>query len=67
MAINFGTASGQVNGSDLGDLMEKLEQRVILGVIKSQGGNVTAASQVLGVSRMFVYRRLRKYGVEIKR
>ncbi len=49
--------------ASLGDL----EQRALIRALEESGGNVSRAARILGVGRDTVYRRLRKYGIEIKR
>ena len=42
--------------------MEELEQRYILHVLQSVGGNKTLAARVLGFDRKTLYRKLQRYG-----
>lgn len=41
------------------------EKRLISTVIDAFNGNVTAASRLLGISRMTMYRLLKKHGFEV--
>jgi two-component system response regulator HydG len=41
--------------------MEEVERRYILRVLEAVGGNKTLASQVLGLDRKTLYRKLERY------
>jgi len=43
--------------------LEEVERRYILHVLKTVGGNRTAAARILGLDRKTLYRKLQKYGV----
>ena len=55
-------APAQVDSSDL----EVIERRTIERVMRETQGNKVRASRRLGLSRMQLYTRLRKYGLEIR-
>ncbi|MFZ5648299.1 MAG: sigma 54-interacting transcriptional regulator [Bacillota bacterium] len=42
------------------------ETDYLMKAIRESGGNMTRAAELLGVNRTTVYRRLRKYGIDIK-
>ena len=47
--------------------MEEVERRYILRVLEAVGGNKTIASQVLGLDRKTLYRKLDRYaGKDVK-
>ncbi|MBN1654453.1 MAG: sigma-54-dependent Fis family transcriptional regulator [Deltaproteobacteria bacterium] len=45
-------------------LLEELEKRYIVSVLKAAGGNKTAAARVLGIERRTLYRKLERYGIK---
>jgi DNA-binding NtrC family response regulator len=51
-------------GDDIGELvpLEEVERRYILRVVEAAQGNKTVAARVLGLDRMTLYRKLRRYG-----
>src|SRR5262249_51461473 len=53
-------AAAAVDSTDL----EEIERRTIERVLRETNGNKVQASQRLGISRMQLYIRLRKYGIE---
>ena len=44
--------------------LEVIERRTIARVLRETDGNKVKASQKLGITRMQLYNRLRKYGLE---
>ncbi|MCE9572411.1 MAG: sigma-54 dependent transcriptional regulator [Deltaproteobacteria bacterium] len=54
-----------VAGGDPTELvsLEEVERRYILHVLRAAGGSRTTASQILGLNRKTLYRRLKAYGV----
>jgi transcriptional regulator of acetoin/glycerol metabolism len=43
------------------------EKQSLLVALKKTGGNQTRAAKILGVNRVTVWNRMRKYGIDIKR
>ena len=43
------------------------EKQLLLETLKDTGGNQTRAAKMLGVNRVTVWNRMRKYGIDIKR
>lgn len=43
------------------------EEAVLRQALERSGGSTSGAGKLLGVSRMTVWRRMKKYGIEIKR
>lgn len=43
------------------------EKQALLEALQEAGGNQTRAAKILGVNRVTVWNRIRKYGIEIKR
>jgi two-component system, NtrC family, response regulator AtoC len=62
---NYTSTTMVVAGDDPTELlpMEDVERRYILHVLKVVGNNRTLASQVLGLDRKTLYRKLKSYGV----
>jgi len=56
----WSTSAAQVNITDL----EVIERRTVERVMRETNGNKVQASRRLGISRMQLYGRLRKYGLE---
>jgi DNA-binding NtrC family response regulator len=56
----WSTSPAQVNSTDL----EVIERRTVERVMRETNGNKVQASRRLGISRMQLYGRLRKYGLE---
>jgi len=57
-----------VAGDDPSELvsMEQVEGRYIVRVMESVNGNKTSAAKVLGFDRKTLYRKLKRYGIEIE-
>lgn len=47
--------------------LRDLEYQALLKAIKQTGGNLSQAAKLLGVGRDTIYRRLKKYGIGLKR
>lgn len=62
---NYTSSTIVVAGDDPTELvaLEEVERRYILHVLKVVGDNRTVASQVLGLDRKTLYRKLKSYGV----
>ena len=43
------------------------ERRQLIAALKQTGGNQTRAARILGVNRVTVWNRMRKYGIDLKR
>ncbi|MEZ4359210.1 MAG: sigma-54 dependent transcriptional regulator [Kofleriaceae bacterium] len=63
---SYTASSLDVGGEDPTELLplEAVERRYILHVLKAVGNNRTLASQVLGLDRKTLYRKLKGYGVD---
>jgi transcriptional regulator with PAS, ATPase and Fis domain len=46
---------------------EKTKKRRLLEALELTGGNQTKAAQILGVSRVTVWNRMKKYGIDLKK
>jgi len=44
--------------------LEEQEMGYVQWVLKEAGGNRTAAAQILGIDRVSLWRKLKKYGLE---
>ena len=53
-----------IDGPDRASIQHVLERRTIARVLRETNGNKVLASHRLGISRMQLYGRLRKYGLE---
>jgi len=47
--------------------MQEIEKRELLEVLKKTGGNQSKAAEILGVSRVTVWNRMKRYGIDTKR
>lgn len=57
----------EIGGSSLLNVKDRQEKQALLEALKGAGGNQTRAAKVLGVNRVTVWNRMRKYGIDIKR
>jgi transcriptional regulator with PAS, ATPase and Fis domain len=48
-------------------IKDQQEKQALLEALKDAGGNQTRAAEMLGVNRVTVWNRMRKYGIDIKR
>jgi len=46
---------------------DEQEKQALIEALKRTGGNQTQAARILGVNRVTVWNRLRKYGIDVKR
>jgi two-component system response regulator HydG len=46
---------------------ESARKNLVIEALRSCGGNVTQAAKVLGVSRVTVWNRMKRYGIDLKR
>ena len=44
-----------------------LERQALVDALKQTGGNQTRAARILGINRVTVWNRMRKYGIDLKR
>jgi DNA-binding NtrC family response regulator len=58
-----GSAGGPAPGPQLREARAAFEARHIAEVLRQQGGNVSRAAVVLGLSRMQLHRKLKEYGI----
>lgn len=47
--------------------VSEIEQKALVKALEEAGGNISKAAKVLGLSRDTIYRRMRKYGIPIKK
>ncbi len=47
--------------------MKEIEKRELLEVLKRTGGNQSKAAEILGISRVTVWNRMKRYGIDAKR
>jgi len=59
-------ANIQPANSDLPAVYESREKRELIDALRQAGGNQSQAARILGVHRMTVWNRMRKYGVSLK-
>ena len=60
--------SGQNPVADPGAVAQGPDQRgELIAALQASGGNQTQAARVLGVNRVTVWNRMRKYGIDLKR
>ena len=52
-------------GTLSGMTIDEMERQTILKAIDDTGGNVTQMALKLGITRQSLYRRLKKYGIEL--
>jgi len=50
---------GPVRGKNLADLLQKIEKRTVVAVMKSQRGNISRSAEVIGISRQGLYNKLK--------
>jgi len=50
-----------------GNHRERRERRELIDALQATGGNQTRAAQLLGINRVTVWNRMRKYGLDLKR
>jgi transcriptional regulator of acetoin/glycerol metabolism len=61
--LGIDAQSATIELSTVCDINEKLE---LIDALRQTGGNQTQASKILGVHRMTVWNRMRKYGISLK-
>ena len=47
--------------------MQEIEKRELLEVLRRTGGNQSKAAEILGVSRVTVWNRMKRHGIDAKR
>lgn len=60
-ALGFGGAGGGLGEGRVGG-----EKAALLEALRQTGGNQTQAARLLGVNRVTVWHRMRKYGIDLK-
>jgi transcriptional regulator of acetoin/glycerol metabolism len=50
-----------------GNHRERRERQELIDALQATGGNQTRAAQLLGINRVTVWNRMRKYGLDLKR
>ena len=58
--------AGELPAGPVGSVAD-IENRALVRALETSGGNISRAARLLGVGRDTVYRRLRKYGIGVKR
>lgn len=56
--------SGLVDGTPLPELLAKIEEKAIREALEMSGGNRAQAAKLLGITRAWLYNRLKYYGIE---
>jgi DNA-binding NtrC family response regulator len=59
-------ATGEVDGRALRSLVEELETRVVRRVLDREGGNISKAARALGLSRLGLRKKLRRYKLPVR-
>lgn len=54
-------------GPQVGQAVPDVERQRLVAALKETKGNQTQAARILGVSRMTVWKRMKKYGLNIER
>jgi transcriptional regulator of acetoin/glycerol metabolism len=54
----------QVHGTNAKESEEKAQ---LIDALRQTGGNQTRAAKILGVNRVTVWNRMRKYGIDLKK
>jgi transcriptional regulator with GAF, ATPase, and Fis domain len=62
--IRHSDAGEDADQRPLREVVEELERRLIKDVLKRTGGNKTRASEILGLSRLGLRKKIERYGVE---
>jgi transcriptional regulator of acetoin/glycerol metabolism len=57
----------QVVSSQAGSIPGETERAALVDALRAAGGNQTRAAKILGVNRVTVWNRMRKYGIDPKR
>ncbi len=47
--------------------MQELEKRELIDVLRKTDGNQSKAAEILGISRVTVWNRMKRYGIDAKR
>ena len=47
--------------------MQEIEKRELFEALKKTGGNQSKAAELLGISRVTVWNRMKRYGIDAKR
>ena len=65
-SFDFAAALGNVenDGGTLKDRVERLEAGLIRQVLSEQRGNISAVARQLGLSRVGLYNKMRRHGIE---
>ncbi|WMJ80183.1 sigma 54-interacting transcriptional regulator [Clostridium sp. MB40-C1] len=72
--LNYENIPSHITGKEiLGELihkkelvsLEEIEKNAIIQTIKELGGNVASAAKVLGIGRSTMYRKMKKYNIDI--
>ena len=52
-------------GLDRSDTKFRLEREKMIEVLRKAGGNQSEAARILGVSRVTIWKRMKKYGIDV--
>ena len=55
--------SGDNAGGGTGDVLKNTEAKLIARTLKKHGGNRTRAAEELGIHRVTLFRKMKKYGL----
>lgn len=61
------TADGEKNRSELKKMRDKRESEMIRNALRSAGYNKARAARLLGIHRTLLYKKMKKYGIDIVR
>lgn len=56
-----------VRAETLHELLQEIEKRVVVSVIKAKGGHMTKAADFLGIERSGLYKLLKRHGMSVDR
>ena len=68
-AADLGLASGdeEAESLNLREVRQKAETKAIRVALTKSYGNISRAAELLGISRVTVWNRMRRYGIDLKR
>ena len=66
-ALSTSGVSDRPNRIDDAETVDSPEKKELINALRQSGGNQTRAARILGVHRMTVFNRMRKYGIQLKK